>query len=222
MFPPSGKRVLGGRLHMWIGAALLCHFAGLCTIKLAFGITHEIWWMSHLALLLGGAGLLLRSVPVVATALTAILMPHIIWLVDCVGWLASGEFPLGMTCYLANANIWTWIGTMHHFYLGPLLAWAVLRHGQYPARALANAVIIYLYLVIGCRALLSPAANVNFSYGLPGQFDWPAVHWVNRLPGAVYLLVVTAFMSLAMFLPTALTLRWCCRKAGPSRPEVTA
>ena len=127
MSPETSSPCIGGRGGPWIGALVSLHFAIVCGIKLQKGIGGDVCWMSHLSLAFTGAGLILRSPPLLSAALIGVLVPHSVWLLDCFGWILFGSFPLGVTAYLESADARTWIATAHHFYLIPLLLFVVLR-----------------------------------------------------------------------------------------------
>ena len=211
-----GFQTIGGRWGRGLGLLLLANFAALCAIKLARGRGVEIWWMSHVGLLLAGLGLVGRSTLTVAAALTCILLLHAVWLFDCIGWLLFGAFPLGLTGYLEQADLWAWVTTAHHFYLTPLLVVVTIRHGTYPAAAWPAATAVYLVLTLVSRAALSPAQNVNWAFGLEPLIARPLVDRINALPGGVYLLGLNAVVSVVIFLPTVLIMRRAVRHGGRS------
>lgn len=215
----AGNGAIGGRFGRWIGVALLLHFAVVCAIKFYSGQSEEVWWMSHIGLLLAGVGLVARSALLVETALIAILIPHGLWLFDCLTWMVFGTFPIGVTHYLVEANVWTWIATAHHFYLVPLLVLIVLRHGVCQVVALTAAIAVYLFLTVISRAALSPANNVNWAYGVRTGLDHPLVDAINRVGGSAYLLGLNAFVVLTMFVPTALLIRHYARRLPSARSE---
>ena len=209
----SAANAIGGlTLPLWdrvLGAILLLHFLVVCGIKWGQGGPAEILWMSHIALLLTGLGLCLRSPRLVATALVAVLIPHAIWLFDCGVGMTLGRFPLGICAYLESADWWTWIATLHHFYLVPLLLFLFARVRRVPREAFLAAVALFLYLTVVGRVCLPPMNNVNYAFLLLPGVDLPAVHWFNGLPRGLYLLALNAVMGGLVFLPTALLLKRC-------------
>jgi len=66
------------------GAMLLRHLSLVCAVKVATDRHEQMWWMSHVALALAGMGLVLRSHIMVGLSLTCTLLPHAVWLADCV------------------------------------------------------------------------------------------------------------------------------------------
>jgi hypothetical protein len=203
---------IGGRHGRWIGAALLVHFVVVCAVKISSGRGEEILWMSHVGLLMAGLGLVSRSVLMATTALTCVLVLHGLWLLDCLCWWTFGVFPLGATNYLVHADAWDWVATAHHFYLAPLLVVIVLRHRQWPDETLLGATAAYLFLSAISRAVTTPAANINYAFGVLTALDHPLVDLANRLPGSLYMLGLNAFVCALVFGPPALVgQRWARR-----------
>jgi len=79
--------------------------------------------------------------------------------------------------------------------------------GPFPAAALPAAVAVYLWLSVLSRALLDPAPNVNYAFGVPGALDFAFFRWANAQPGCIYLPGLNLFVTLVFFLPPFLLLR---------------
>ena len=196
----------------WLGLLLLADFAIVCVLKAASGKPGEIWWMSHVGLLIAGLGLVCRSTLLICTALISVFVVHSFWLVDCAIWLVTGNFVLGVTKYLEGAELRVWLATTHHFYLIPLLAISVLRRKQCPPMSLLAAMVLFLAVTLVSRVFVAPEQNVNFAFRVETSLDWPILLRFNRLPGPAYVFVLNALVSVAFFLPTFLGLRhWCAR-----------
>ena len=197
------------RFFRWAGAVLLVQYVLMVAIKIATGLTQEIAWMSHVALLMAAVGLLLRIELLIAAAFVATGVLHTLWLGDCAAWMAAGRFPLGVTNYLAHADVWVWLSTLHHFYLLPVLLWATRRLDRWPGEALLLAVALQLVLTIASHAFLDRHLNVNYAFGVLTAIDHPLVHIANRLPGTLYLLALVSFETVFMFMPAdMLGRRW--------------
>lgn len=163
-----------------------------------------------MGLLIAAAGFLHRSVLLIGTALISVFVVHSLWLVDCVIWLLTSHFVLGVTHYLDGAGLGVWVATAHHFYLVPLLLISVLRSRRCPRASFPAAVALFLSLSLISRGFLAPANNVNFSFHVDTSLDWAFLDWANRLPGPVYLMVLNAFVSAGFFLPSYIGLRYLC------------
>jgi hypothetical protein len=160
-------------------------------------------------------GLLLRSALLVSTALTSILLLHALWLLDAALGLATGTFPLRATGYLADAPVWIWLATAHHFYLGPLLLLLVLRARSYTMAALPAAMLLFAVLTLVSRWALPAVSNVNHAFTLLPTWRHPLGHSISRLPAAAYLVALNAVAAGLFFLPAAVLLR---RSAGVPEP----
>ncbi len=191
----------------YVGWFLLAHFALVCGVKIAAGRAGDIAWMSHVGLLMAALGLLGRSSLLIAAALINVLALHGLWLADCLTWLATGRFPLGITNYLPHADAWTWLSTLHHFYLAPLLLVVTYRTGERRPEALLLAIAVYLALTLFSHAALPVAANINYAFRVPVAHGVWLVDWGNQQPGAIYLPGLNLFVALVMFTPAYLLMR---------------
>ena len=205
-------------LSFLLGALLLTHFIIVCAIKSAQGIPGDVLWMSHIALAFAGGGLLLGSRVFLGAALTAVAVPHSLWLYDFFASIITGDNPLRITHYLHGADVLTWMSTAHHFYLLPLLGFIVLRSTRYQFASLALASLLIIVATALSRAFLPQSLNVNFAFAtLPGV-DLAPLHWLNGRPAGEYLLVQLAWQILVFMAPTALALRWLTRNRPVQSP----
>jgi len=212
---------VGGSRSAWIGGAVLIHFFLVCAIKLYQGIGADVCWMSHVALALTAAGLLAPSPLYVSAALVAVLIPHSFWLFDWAGGFLFGAFPLGITRYLEGADLATWAGTAHHFYLIPLLVGVTLRTRTFAREAFPFLLILFASLSIVSRFGLPEGRNVNSAFALIPMVDWRAVHTINALPTLPFLLFLNVWMGLVMMLPTHLAFsRLFPARSTPERPWI--
>jgi hypothetical protein len=196
-----------------LGALLMTHFVIVCAIKSAQGIPGDVLWMSHVALAFAGGGLLLGSRLFTGAALTAVAIPHMLWLIDFVTAQFVGSHPLRITHYLHGADTLTWIATAHHFYLLPLLSVIVLCGTRYRFASLNMAALLTIGFTLLSRAVLPPSLNVNFAFTtLPG-LDIAPLRWLHSLPAAGYLAVQIAGQIVVLILPAALLLRFLTRHA---------
>jgi len=210
----SGKRL---DVRRCLGLALLLHFVAIAAIKFHSGTAVDLWWLSHVALLMAGAGLLIDSTVLWTAALTKIGMLHVLWLFDFGVWLTAGWFPLGACGYVAEGGIAMWIATLHHFYLLPLLVVLFAKQRRYPLEAPLTATAVFVYLTIVSRAILPAGANVNFAFQVTSATRNPISMWVNGLPDAAYLPALNAVAFCFFFLPTAALLWRCAKPAGDER-----
>ncbi len=205
--PANPTERLPGRIWPFIGAALLLNFAVVASICMRLGVHEQIWWMSHVALVLGGTGLLLRSPLLTAAALTGVLVPHAIWLTDYLGGTFFGVHPLGVTCYMDDAGPLTWAKTLHHFYLVPVLLAAIARHEQYPAALVPTVLILFVVLAVVSRLLLPAASNVNSAFQFLPMVRSSSIVWTNHLPAVNYVVVMNAGALLVFIMPADMLIR---------------
>lgn len=200
-FPPSG---VGLR---WIGALFLVHFALLAALKIGRGLSGEVLWISHAGLLLGGFGMLLSSRTLVATAFTAVAALHAAWMVDALGGVVFGWFPLGLTTYLLDADPLAIAATSHHLYLAPMLGWLLLREGGFPVSSCVGALALIIVVTALSRAAVSPSLNVNFAHAVLPASTAEAFVWFNRQPAWIYLPIHAAVCFAGAFVPAAVAMR---------------
>jgi len=196
------------RRYRWFGVLLLLNFALVAAVKIKFDIAADLLWMSHVALLLAGVGLVCGRMLLVTATLVSVFLLHAIWLADCIAWLLTGHFPIGVTRYLAGADGLTWVATAHHFYLMPLLIVIIAKCHTWPKEALPVAICLFLYLTVVSRVVSPRDLNVNYAFGTLTAVDHPVVNWVNRLPGSLYLLTLNVVVTALMFVPVHLLGRW--------------
>jgi len=198
-----------------IGALLLLHFAAVCIVKTAQLIPADVWWMSHIALALAGIGLLLASRLLIGAALTAVALPHVVWLLDFLVAQMTGVPLLGITQYLDDAGWQTWLATAHHFYLVPLLLLIACRH-RYRWESLLLAIVLAVIATLISRAALPEARNVNWAFATMPDANVAVLEHLNRLPAASYLAILLIGQVLFIMLPTALLLRRLTRNRESS------
>lgn len=195
-----------------LGSFLLLHFVIICAIKTSQGYHADIFWMSHVALALAGAGFLLNSRLLIGAALTSIAYSHLLWLFDfCVAQFTHAH-PLWITQYLDAADSATWVATLHHFYLLPLLLLVIRRVGVYRLDSFVLAVILTIATTLVSRALLPEARNVNWAFAIMPRANWGILQAVNALPAAAFLVALLLWQTFVMLLPAALLLRWGTRR----------
>jgi hypothetical protein len=186
-------------LHCIIGAVMLANYALVVAVKIATNIPEEMLWASHVGLLVGGLGLLLNRDILVTSATTLIFTFHGAWIIDAVGWLTTGTFPIGVTSYLADADWPTWLATFHHFYLLPVLIILVLLRRRWARRSWFVAVLVFSILTLLSRLVGSSEYNVNSAFRVVDGMDDTFFARLNSLPGAAYLLAIDAIAAANFF-----------------------
>lgn len=203
----------GGRaIGAVAGLVMLTHAALLCALKVSLSVPGEMFWISHVALAIGGLGLVLGSRDLVGVAFVAVAGLHTLWLVDLAAGLATGRFPLGMTAYVLTADWKVLLGTSHHFYLAPMLGWRAAKRGGYSRGAFAGAAGLLIFLTGVSRAVMPPSLNVNFAHAVLPESESPLFVWFNALPWWAYLCIHAAVYMGVFLAPGAVLLRVLCGK----------
>lgn len=197
--------------HIAVGSLLLIHFAIVCAIKTSQGFQADVFWMSHVALALAGAGFLLNSRLFIGAALTSVGVSHLLWLFDFCIAQCTGSNPMLITQYLHGADMHTWIATTHHFYLLPLLLLALRHFGKYKLDCFWLAVALTVVATVLSRAMLPESRNVNWAFAIMPGSSLRVLHWANAQPAAFYLCIVLAWQIIIHLLPTAVLLRLATR-----------
>jgi len=212
---------LAGRWPALLGAVLIAHLLVVVATKMMRGTPEDVLWMSHVALGLTGAALLVRSALLIAAVATCVLVPHTLWLADWLVGRFTGAHPLGLTTYLDNADTLTWIGTVHHFYLVPLLLLLVQRVTVDGRRAVATACGLFLLLSIVSRVALPPESNVNNAYAALPTVTWPMFRAMDGMGTVAYLATLNAIAAGIMFIPGVLIIGWVSRTAQARSTDQT-
>lgn len=189
------------------GAALLINFMVVAAICIELGVQEQVWWMSNVALVMGGTGLLLRSPILTMTALAGVFVPHVLWVTDCVSGFALGVHPLGVTMYLHDADALVWFKTLHHFYLVPMLMWAVLKDRRYPSALVPTVLGMFAILAIVSRLLLPATSNVNSAFAFLPGVPSPSLTWFNAFPAWRFVMVMIAGSLFMIVMPADMVLR---------------
>jgi hypothetical protein len=198
-----------------LGAALATAYVYVAAVWLASARPEEGLWLSHLSLLLAGIGFATGSAALLGGTLVGIFVFHSLWCFDAVVWLLAGRFPMGITYYLEGATVAQWLATLHHFFLFPLLAQALLRTRAFGRSAWPMACALFALAVALSRALTPEAANVNGAFapppGIAGSFLDPLLRAVLDLTQGwgpwSWPAVMVACCAFGNFLPVALLFR---------------
>lgn len=200
-----------------VGVALAADYVLVAVVKFCQGAAVELLWISHVALLVACLGLILRIALLPAMAFVMILVPHTFWLAD-LGLRRAGLASFGLTDYLESASIGTWLGTLHHFFLLPILIFVLRRwiacNSVRRAEALLGAIAAYAFLMVICRAVTPSFLNINFSYGVLPGVDWSFLSWLNGLPGRHYVPLLILGTAAVTCLPGLVALRLLAGSRG--------
>lgn len=194
---------------VWVGAVMLVHTALLAWLKIERGLEGEMLWISHVALAVGGAGVMIGSARLVATAFLSVAGLHALWLFDFFAGQIRGDCPLGLTTYVMQSDWATRLGTSHHLYLTPALGWWLWRRGGASdlvadvVRPGLSAAALFALLVTVSRAALPASMNVNFAFGVMPDSSHAAFAWYRGLATWEYVPMHTMFYTIGFIAPVA-------------------
>jgi hypothetical protein len=188
------------------GVGLTLHFVFVCAAKILSERPDQVWWVSHISLAIAAVGLIFRSRLLVATALTNVLVLHLLWLIDFTCWRLSGRFAFAMTSYLNTDDWCVWLTTTHHFYLAPLLLFVFLRDRSYPRESWLLSATVFVFLSIISRGFLMPVENINYAFFVPEPLEAWGLGFLNRVPASYYLVILNLCVNALAFFPASVLL----------------
>lgn len=195
-----------------LGIAMLAHFVLLAALKVHIERPGEILWISHVALLLGGIGLVLARPRLVSSALISVAVLHALWLVDALCGVCLGTFPLGLTRYLLDCDLRSLAATSHHLYLAPILAAYMLRDGRPCRHAWLAASAVMTVVTVLSRFALPPELNVNFAHAVMPRSTDSAFVWMNQQSSPVFLTIHLSVVTTCAILPAQAVLNFVCAR----------
>ena len=189
------------RTGLILGLTFLALFVAVAAIRVTQGRGHEIFWFSHVSLLLTSIGFFWRAPLILTSAVCGIFVFHLIWSIDAIWWLLTGTFPIGVTYYLASADIADWFATLHHFYLYVFLSIWLTRTGTVHPRGYALTTAVFALLATLSFTFLPETANVNCACApCPGLEATPLGLTAN-LGGPGHLLAMILLSAILNFFP---------------------
>jgi len=79
-------------------------------------------WVCNMNILIAALGIANGYTALVGATVTAVFVPHLVWTIDMVAWLLTGNFPIGMAAYMAWPET-SWgerLSSTHHFWFIPI------------------------------------------------------------------------------------------------------
>jgi len=188
-------------LYPLLGWSLVGHFIYsivYCIIKQS---PEELFWISHIASLLGGIGILKNSRMLISVSLISLFIHHLFWVFETLIWLIAGKFPFGTTYYLLNADIWLWLQVANHFYAVPVLLFVAYKKGGISKNSWIGSGVLFGILILISYYFLPPAANVNCAHALWPGLEKTVFAGLANLPSWQYLICILAINIVAINLP---------------------
>jgi hypothetical protein len=201
------------RIPLWLKVAYTLFTAVLLPVYwFEYGPLNYLWFCD-VALLVTLVALWTESPLLASTQAVAIVFPQTLWVLDFLIQLATGIKTIGLSDYMFDARISTYVRglSLFHGWLPFLLVWLVWRLG-YDRRAFLVQTLISWAVLLASFTLTTdptgPAGNVNKVFGLDDQ------HPQTWMPRWQWLAVLMAFYPLVIFLPSHLVLRMVFRPPG--------
>lgn len=198
-------------LNFLLGWALVGHFIYsivYCIIKKS---PEELFWISHVASLLGGIGILKNSRVLISISLISLFIHHLFWVFETLAWLISGKFPFGTTYYLQNADIWLWLQVINHFYAVPVLLFAAYQKGGIVKNAWIGSGVLFGILILISYIFLPPASNVNCAHALWPGLEKTVFAGLANLTSWQYLICIFTINIVVINIPVYAGLRFVYR-----------
>ena len=199
------------QLALWIKLVYTMFVVVLVPIYFKHYGPANFLWFSDVTLLGMVPGLWAESPLIVSTLTVAVALPETLWNLDFFARLLTGRAPLGMATYMFDASLPRYLRGLSLFHVVlPVLLVGTLTQIGYDPRALFVQTVLGTVLFLVCYTLTNPTENINWVFG-PG--DKPQ----RRIPSGWYLLLLMAFMTLCVYLPTHLLLEWLFPPCGSPR-----
>ena len=179
-----------------IALILLSHWILLVQDRIVNQIPLNLFWLSHLALLITSLGLFFRNGLLLTTALVSILVLHGLWIIDFI-FLLLGNSPSGYTEYFLRLTFYRMFLTSHHIYLIPLLIFTLRKKINNNGWILAS--ILFAILSILSFLFLPKEFNINCAHYVckPLQDIFPFLE--ISFSGFIYLIILNIFVDLFLF-----------------------
>jgi len=151
-------------LSQTIGYILLFHWVLLLIDRVAAGQIHNLFWFSHVILLLTAIGFIMKNELLLMGALAGIVIVHGFWIYDFILLMVTGVTELNNSAYFLSLDLYRRVLTSHHLYLIPLLTgWLIS----------VRKVNIFGWLIASAAFLFATSASFFF---LPKEYNINCVH----------------------------------------------
>lgn len=166
----------------------------------------EVLWACNSSMLLASVGMCTQRPLLVGAATTMVGIDQLSWYIDCIAYLLTGKFPLGVAKYLVSPSLsrihfWT---SFHHLFFLPLCFFSLRKIGM-PSASYPLCVFVTSLLVIAAR-IFTPFAvnegksikvfNINLSYEFWDDVKIPLVHAMDHRPAYLYLPYLLGFCNI--------------------------
>lgn len=176
-----------------IGAVFLIFGIASVVNSLYRGNGGQILWGCYAALLILGIGAIGRKELLVGSQLCVLILPVLVWNIDFVYQIVSGNELWGITSYMFEGIGFSQIISLQHVISVPLgvIALALIKPKRFDFWKIAFIEVIFLFFAVAL--FTKPSANINcvFESCVPFEINFPyAVAW---LVGFYIVILVTNY-----------------------------
>jgi hypothetical protein len=159
-------------------------------------------WLSDIALFGSVLALWVERSLIASMMAVGILVVESAWIIDFFGHLITGRSLLGLSEYMFEAHrpIFIRALSLFHLVLPGLLLWMVWRLG-YDSRAWLMQTLLTSVVLVVTYLFTNRVDNINWVFG-------PGSRPQDRLPPALYLILVMVVLPVGVYLPTHIILRY--------------
>jgi len=185
-----------------IGIILIIHWILLVIARTRSDFLANLFWVSHLALLLAGIGFILKSNLLLTGSLISVVIVHGFWIYDFLVLLITGNSPLDYASYFPMLTIYGKFLTIHHIYLIPLLLVALWRQKKVSICGWLVASVLFAFSTIASFLFLSKEYNINCAHYICDIIlkVLPFLGFLTNLNPIVYLLMLNLLTDIFVFL----------------------
>ena len=201
---------LKGNVFIIIGVLIMLHWVALVIDRITHNISYNLFWFSHLALVLAAAGFILRSNLLLTTSLISILLGHGLWVFDLLVLVITGNSPLNYSSYFFDLSFYRKILTAHHIYLIPLLLITLWKQKKISKYGWLLASILFAAASFLTVFFVPKEYNVNCAHFVcPALIEiFPFLGFLATLDAFNYLIAIIVIMSLFGFLLPNVLIYW--------------
>ncbi|CAN5231481.1 hypothetical protein BH20VER2_BH20VER2_11770 [soil metagenome] len=191
-------------LPLWAKIAWTVFTAALVPIYWWWYGPANFLWFSDVALFASVVVIWTRARLLASAMTVAVLLPELLWNVEFLVRLLTGQGLTGLTDYMWDESIPWFVRaiSLFHIPLLVLLVWSVYRLG-YDRRGWLAATLLAVVLLPVTRLLSGSDDNINWVYG-PGN---EPQEW---MPGWLYVAALVVFFPTCVYAPTHFLLRRLC------------
>lgn len=214
--PKTSKFISEKNIFIFIGIFIVIHWILLVIDRITYNILPNLFWMSHLALLLAAIGFISRNNLLLTASLISIFVIHGVWIYDLVVTLTTNLTPFDFTPYILKLPFYRKILSSHHIYLIPLLLVALWRQKKLSKYGWLLASGIFAFATFFSYFFLPRSFNINCAhYACDIALKILPFNFLTKLSPMPYLIVLNIITAIMIFLLTNIIIYYIFRKIQP-------